>query len=131
MKNIDYMAWDENTKTMHKMNGCSTLIEPTNVAIRLGFSLPNFAYKNCIAEKIILLRYTGFNDSEGSKIYDGHLINSFQNNFMPTEVYWDDQLGSWATSNYHSTLALCDSMQKDVKIVKHKFTHIQLLKQNL
>jgi len=32
-------------------------------------------------------RFTGIICDDGTKIYEGDLINSFQNDYMPTEVY--------------------------------------------
>ena len=36
---------------------------------------------------------------------------------MPIEVFWDNDCCQWATQNYHSTLNLSDSMDKDTEIV--------------
>lgn len=77
-------------------------------------------------ERYIYLQFTGFVDSEGVEIYKGDFIDSYQNDYQPTEVYWDEQLGSWATSNYHSQLALCDSMQVGIKVLGNKYENPEL-----
>ena len=73
-------------------------------------------------------QFTGLKNKNGKEICEGDCINSYQNDYMPTEVYWDDDLGQWSTTNYHSTLSLCDSMQKDVKILGNKHENPELIK---
>ena len=80
-----------------------------------------------MVDKETVGQFTGFTDSENNEIFGGNLINSYQNDFMPTEVYWDDDLGQWATTNYHSTLSLCDSMQKDIKVLGNTYDNPELL----
>jgi len=72
-------------------------------------------------------QYTGFNDASGIKVFEGDLIDSCQNDYSPTEVYFDNELGCWATQNYHSTLSYVDSMNLKTKIVGNKFDNPEML----
>jgi hypothetical protein len=62
-------------------------------------------------------RPTGVFTSDGIEIKEFDLITSYQNNNYPVEVYWDEDLKEFVTSNYHSTLSLKFSINSESRIV--------------
>jgi hypothetical protein len=74
-----------------------------------------------------LMQCTGIIDSNGKEIYEGDIIKCGANDNIPTEIYWDKDLSSYAVSTYHSTLQLHNVRDKNVEIVGNIFENPELL----
>lgn len=75
-----------------------------------------------------IMMFTGVIDSKGHNIYDGDIINSFQNDYEPTEVFFDDDILTFCTQNYHSCLSLKDSIDKEILVLGNIYQNKDLLK---
>ena len=134
MREIKFRVWDTKSKKYFKPIHEAYKGNLLDLSIGLGGDLLRRTirfpaeHESRFEGQYIIEQSTGFKNKSGKEIYEGDCINSYQNDYMPTEVYWDDDLGQWSTTNYHSTLSLCDSMQKDVKILGNKHENPELLK---
>jgi uncharacterized phage protein (TIGR01671 family) len=75
-----------------------------------------------------LMQFTGLIDINGKEIYEGDIINSFQNDYMPTEIYWDNELCCYSVQTYHATLQLIDAIDTQTEIIGNIFENPELIK---
>ncbi len=129
MRPIEFKAWDENTKEMYFPDGigkdCCNISYNNSLCYRSGEWV---VYEGNRKISPLLMQYTGLKDKNGKKIFEGDYVNSYQNDYEPTLVYWDDDLAAFVTDNYHSTLLLSDSIDKNIEVIGNKFSNPELLK---
>lgn len=131
-RKIKFRLWVENTM-YYPDNNWRLILEFNKIS---GWNLvPNYKPNDgkyiagdSAQNPFIMMQYTGRNDKNGKEIYEGDLINSFQNDYQPTEVLWCDNSGQYMTLNYHSTLPLWDSIDSKIEVLGNIYENPELSK---
>jgi len=76
----------------------------------------------------ILMQFTGLKDRNGVDIYEGDIIKCYQNDQIPTDVFWDDCLASYSVSTYHATLQLHGVMDNNTEVIGNIYENPELIK---
>lgn len=130
---LKYKIWDKENScwyepTFEAYKGKLHDLTLTPAGELIARNMSGSVHESSFPDQYEVVRFTGRKDKNETEIYNGDLIDSYQNDHLPTEVYWDEQLTQYSTTNYHSTLSLCDSMNNDTVILGNKYENPELLK---
>ena len=83
MREVEYRAWDVDRRTMF----CPQRADDSPMILMGALVSPS---------QYIPLQYTGRKDTNGAKVFDGHVLNVFpEGEPLYVSIEWDDEWAAW------------------------------------